>query len=297
VDHPNVLEIIDLLDTGKEPPLLVMELLSGQTLAERLRRTPRLSVEQTARLLLPVVSAVGTAHSLGIVHRDLKPGNIFLHERKGGEPFVKVLDFGLAKWVASLASPSDPRTREGLTLGTLCYMAPEQAAGQRTVTHRVDIWSLGVLLYECLAGTRPVEGKNLAEVATKLRTGIMPIDRLGPTLPAELSKLIAAMLSRDAAKRPQDLREVFALLSSYTTVSAPAFGPPDVDLVMGPDLVGGSPPSLSSPQPTASASGSPNTASAPLASDVRAYRFRRAVTVAAVAAAVLGLLALVQSSR
>ena len=126
VNHPNVVEILDFLETGDEPPLLVMELLSGENLADRLRRTPSLSVEQTARLFLPVVSAVGTAHSLGIVHRDLKPANIYLHERTGGEPLVKVLDFGLAKWVALNASASDPQTKAGFTLGTPCTWLPSR---------------------------------------------------------------------------------------------------------------------------------------------------------------------------
>jgi serine/threonine-protein kinase len=154
------------------------------------------------------------------------------------------------------------------------------------------------LLYECLAGSRPVAGENVAEVLTNLRhTTITPIERLVPTLPAELSKLIGDMLSRDPSKRPQDLRDVFALLSSYTTVSAPRFGPPDVDLVMGDRPASWPPTPVSSPQPSASVSSPADTAPAPLARDSKAYRFRRGVTVAAVAAAVIGLLALMRSSH
>jgi serine/threonine protein kinase len=246
------------------------------------------------------MSAVGTAHSLGIVHRDLKPANIFLHERTGGEPLVKVLDFGLAKWVASLASASDPRTKDGITFGTPYYVAPEQATGRRPLTHRADIWAIGVLLYECLAGSRPVKGTNLAEVVTNvLHDGITPIEELVPSLPAELSRLIGSMLSRDPDGRPRDLREPFAVLSSFTNVSAPTFGPPDVDLVFVPGpLPGPRPlPAAAEPATLPTASDSENASPAELPSDLRAYRLRRGVSVVAVAAAVLGLLALVRYSR
>jgi serine/threonine-protein kinase len=232
-----------------------------------------------------VVSGVGTAHSLGIVHRDLKPANIYLHGRAGGEPCVKVLDFGMAKWVAWNASASDPRTRAGFTLGTPCYMAPEQACGG-PITHRVDVWALGVVLYECLAGSRPIDGKEAADVLMNLqKKGIVPIERLAPTLPTELSALIGRMLRRDPAERTQDLREAFTVLSSFTNATAPTFGPPDFDLVTAAEL----PASLR--QPNAA-----ETAHVPLR-ESRTYRWRRNVTVLAVAAAMLGLLALAFSAR
>jgi serine/threonine-protein kinase len=229
VEHPNVVQVLDFVEPGNEPPLLVMELLQGETLSAKLEREPVLSLEDTVGVLLPVVSAVGTAHSLGIIHRDLKPANIFLQQREGQEQVVKVLDFGIAKWVAQQPAGTGLRTQTGSTLGTPCYMAPEQAIGERSVDHTVDVWSLGIILYECLAGARPVEGENAVQMVMRLlNTGIMPIERVVPTLPEAIAKLIGRMLSRDAAGRPSDLREVFDVLRRHGHVSAPRFAGPSL---------------------------------------------------------------------
>jgi serine/threonine protein kinase len=227
--HPNVVEIIDVFDFDDQSPVMVMELLQGETLGKKLARDERLSLEETAALLLPVVSAVGTAHSLGIVHRDLKPENLFI-ERRGDETAVKVLDFGIAKLSAERyleRGLADQLTDTGSMLGTPCYMAPEQATGEKLVDHRADIWSLGVILYECLSGTRPIEGENLAQVITRLvSAGIIPLERLNPELPHEVATFVMQMLSREPARRPQDLRELSKILSAYAPVRPPAFGVP-----------------------------------------------------------------------
>ena len=168
VEHPNVVQVLDFVEPLNEPPLLVMELLQGETLSDKLERERVLSLQDTVGVLLPVVSAVGTAHSLGIIHRDLKPANIFLQQREGQEQVVKVLDFGIAKWVAQQPAGTGLRTQTGSTLGTPCYMAPEQAIGERSIDHTVDVWSLGIILYECLAGARPVEGENAVQMVMRL---------------------------------------------------------------------------------------------------------------------------------
>lgn len=232
VEHPNVVEILDFIESADEPPVIVMELLQGETLAARLWKERALTLEETARVLLPVVSAVGTAHSRGIVHRDLKPANVFLSQSGEDGPVVKVLDFGIAKWLVPVAGESALRTQTGSTLGTPSYMAPEQAIGDRMVDHKVDIWSLGVILYECLSGARPVEGENAAHMVMRLlSTGIIPIGQLVPSLPAALADLIGRMLSREPAQRPRDLREVCAALALLTSASVPAFGEPRVQPV------------------------------------------------------------------
>jgi serine/threonine protein kinase len=229
VEHPNVVQVLDFVEPGDEPPLLVMELLQGETLSAKLEREQVLSLEDTVGVLLPVVSAVGTAHSLGIIHRDLKPANIFLQQREGHERVVKVLDFGIAKWVAQQPAGTGPRTQTGSTLGTPCYMAPEQAIGERVIDHTVDIWSLGIILYECLSGSRPVEGENAVQMVVRLlNTGIMPIERVVPSLPDDVSQLVGRMLSRDVAHRPKDLREVFDVLRKHGAISAPAFAGPSL---------------------------------------------------------------------
>lgn len=230
VEHPNVVQVLDFIEPGDEPPLLVMELLNGETLASKLAREHVLEIQDVLSMLVPVVSAVGTAHSRGIIHRDLKPANIFLCE--AGADRVRVLDFGIAKWVAQRPAGSGLRTQTGSTLGTPCYMAPEQAIGERLITHAVDTWSLGVIFYECLAGARPLEGENAAQVMVSLlNTGIMPIEYAVPELPAELAKLIGQMLSRDRARRPKDLREVFDVLRRHASVVAPAFAEPALEVL------------------------------------------------------------------
>jgi hypothetical protein len=203
----------------------------GDTLADRLERERRLSLRKTATLLLPAVSAVGTAHVRGIVHRDLKPSNIFL-ARSAARTVVKVLDFGIAKWTAPPDDPDSHHTQTGSTLGTPCYMAPEQATGERWVDHRVDVWALGVMLYECLAGVRPVEGANAAQVVLRLAsTGIMPIEQLVTGLPVDIAELVRRMLARDLAQRLPDLRAAAQILARYATVGAPEFGEPGRELV------------------------------------------------------------------
>jgi len=227
VDHPNVVEVFDFVEAEDHSPIMVMELLEGETLAARLARGA-LPWRELARTLVPVVSAVGTAHARGIVHRDLKPSNIFLDQRpqQGGER-VKVLDFGIAKWLAADGEDLALRTRTGSTLGTPSYMAPEQATGDRSADHRVDIWSLGVILYEACSGVRPLEGENAAQLVMRLlSSGIMPIEQLVPELPPELGALIGRMLARDVARRPADLREVYALLRELGGEDSLVFGPP-----------------------------------------------------------------------
>ncbi|MES1173773.1 MAG: protein kinase [Myxococcales bacterium] len=229
--HPNVVEILDVFDFEDASPVMVMEHLRGETLGSKLARDQRLSMEETAALLLPVVSAVGTAHAQGIVHRDLKPDNLFLADQPAGVK-VKVLDFGIAKLTAEYyrnRGMSALLTDAGAMLGTPYYMAPEQASGESAVDHRADVWSLGVILYECLSGTRPIEGENLTQVVSRLMSaGIIPLERIAPELPHDVSAIVMQMLSRDSQRRPDGLREVATVLSRYARASLvpPEFAEP-----------------------------------------------------------------------
>jgi eukaryotic-like serine/threonine-protein kinase len=218
IRHPNVVEVLDLFDLEDGTPVMVMELLEGETLGTKLEREERLSVEETASLLLPVISAVRAAHTKGVVHRDLKPDNIFL-ARKDGELRVKILDFGIAKLTAEHAGPtgSPQLTHAGSILGTPAYMAPEQVANQ-DVDYRADIWSLGVILYECLSGSRPIEGQNTAEVIARVMGSvIMPLDSLAKGLPCRLTALVERMLKRDLTRRLSDLTELDSILASHAS--------------------------------------------------------------------------------
>jgi hypothetical protein len=221
VQHPNVVTIYDVLDRDDAPPALVMELLDGESLRARLDRDGALPLDALADVLVPVISAVGAAHALGVVHRDLKPENIFL---AGG--VVKVLDFGIAK----LTTLDDEAMRStGLTtgvLGTPAYMAPEQVFGEHDLDHRVDIWALGILVYEALAGECPTRGANVGQVLKHVVSlPFTPIEERVAGLPRELAALVARMLTRDRDGRP-DLHEVLAVLGPHARHPAPSFGPP-----------------------------------------------------------------------
>src|SRR6185437_15112537 len=185
VKHPNVILVHDVFELDDQTPVMVMDMLSGEPLSERLAREGAISMAETARLMAPVVSAVGTAHEAGIIHRDLKPENIFLADAGGhdgggppmppGEVDVKVLDFGIAKLSGGVElGQTGNITGTGAVLGTPYYMALEQAYGEKDVDHRADVWSLGVILYECLSGKRPVTGDNFGQIIKHLTHDAIP---------------------------------------------------------------------------------------------------------------------------
>jgi serine/threonine protein kinase len=228
VNHPNVVQIHDFFELEDGTPVMVMDLLHGETLGERLKREVKLSLVDAVNVILPVVSAVGTAHSLGIVHRDLKPDNVFLARRPTGDALdVRVLDFGIAKLTAAAAAnETGGATDTGTMLGTPCYMSPEQSFGEKDVDCRADVWAIGVMLYEALSGGVPLVADNLGQFVKRLVTeGITPLEALVPNLPAPIYVLVTRMLSRDRERRPSDLREVWEILSPFGTVQAPNFAP------------------------------------------------------------------------
>jgi eukaryotic-like serine/threonine-protein kinase len=227
VHHPNVVPMIDILELEDGAPVLVMDLLEGITLAELLARRGKLELPETAAILMPVISAVGSAHALGIVHRDLKPANIFLIDREDGAADVRVLDFGVAKFTASTGDAAETAhlTRTGEVLGTPYYMPPEQVFGEHDVDHRADIWSMGVILYECLAGCRPFEGSNAGQILKAIMMGkLRPLQDVAPRVPDTVSSLVGRMLTLERSERPSDLREVMEILRLFSDVHVQSFG-------------------------------------------------------------------------
>ncbi len=232
VSHPNVVRILDVIEPEGEPPAIAMELLEGESLRARLGRAPKLSLDELAEIMVPVVSAVGAAHALGIVHRDLKPENIYLARGAAGEPVVKVLDFGIAKLTAldGEAMRSTGITT-GAVLGTPAYMAPEQVFAEKDLDHRADVWALGVILYECLSGVCPTEGDNVGQVLKHVVSRpFEPVSALAPELPEEVAHLVARMLAREPAQRPADLHEVLEILEPFARTPGIPFGAPAPDL-------------------------------------------------------------------
>jgi eukaryotic-like serine/threonine-protein kinase len=225
--HPNVLEVHDVFELDDETPVMLMDLLEGETLGARIARLGKLSLSETADILIQVVSAVGTAHAVGVVHRDLKPDNVFLVGSAKAPPSVRVLDFGIAKLVGMEGPTAETGiiTGTGSMVGTPCYMSPEQSYGEKAVDYRTDIWALGVIFYECLTGARPVEGESIGQVVKRLLSdGITPISVVLPSLPQDVATLIDTMLAREREQRTQDLREVCEVLDRYTSLRPPEFG-------------------------------------------------------------------------
>jgi eukaryotic-like serine/threonine-protein kinase len=221
VQHPNVVAVHDVMELESGSPVLVMDLLRGESLRAKLDREGKIPLHDLANILIPVVSAVGTAHSCGVVHRDLKPENIFLAEMPGGIVQVKVLDFGIAKLTSSegIMAQSAVLTGTGLLLGTPDYMSLEQILGEEDVDHRADIWALGIVFYECLGGRRPTAAENVGKVLKIILTNtIPPINQVMPQLPEDIKALINRMLTLDRNGRPTDLREVGHVLERYSTV-------------------------------------------------------------------------------
>lgn len=214
IAHPGIVPVLDIID-HEGSPVLVMDLLEGETLRARLLRQHRLTVAESASLLVPIVEALDAAHRTGIVHRDLKPENIFIEARSPAR--VRLLDFGVARFNEPPVSTGDvPLTAVGTLIGTLAYMAPEQALRPSECDQRVDVWALGVILYETLSGSRPIEGNNGPETMRQLLLGgITPLQVMMPTLPESITDLVARMLSRTPERRPQDLGEVGATLRRH----------------------------------------------------------------------------------
>jgi serine/threonine-protein kinase len=254
VNHPNVVQIHDIMQLEDGLPVMVMDLLVGETLNSKLAREGRIAVGDLARILVPVISAVGTAHALGIVHRDLKPDNIFLVALPDGRIEPKVLDFGIAKLTADEgdAAKTAGLTQTGSMLGTPYYMAPEQAFGEKGLDQRADVWAVGVLIYQCLSGQRPVSGENLGQLLRVLMSGdIVPLREAAPDVPEDLCNLVDRMMVLDREKRLPDLREALATLKRYTDAAGQTFGAPAAP-IQHEDSHGGSHAGQGAPAPAVS---------------------------------------------
>ncbi|MEO6326879.1 MAG: protein kinase [Thermoanaerobaculia bacterium] len=230
LSHPNVCALFDVGRDG-EDTFLVMELLEGETLADRLKRGA-LPFEQALRTGIEICLALDAAHRKGIVHRDLKPGNIML-TRSG----VKLLDFGLAKALEQQPGPitdglptqaANPSTTPGTILGTLAYMSPEQVEGL-AVDARTDLFALGAVLYEMLTGNRAFSGTSAAKLISSILTSHPPtVSSVQPISPKGLDWVVATCLAKDPAARFESAHDVALQLGAVARGELDATLPPPI---------------------------------------------------------------------
>ena len=241
---PHVVQVLDHgFDEATHTPFIVMELLEGQSLSERLHQAGRLHPLETCQIVTHVSRALTRAHELTIVHRDLKPGNVFL-VRNDDEPVAKVLDFGIAKWHSKSADAGN-LTGTNALLGTPYYMSPEQITGAKHTDHRADLWALSVTAYECLTGSRPFTGDNVVAIAMRINGGAFT-----PPTGYGLAPAFDGFFTRAFARQPEhrfqsakelseELRRVVGLGSSVNEPSTVVVGTAAETLPSGEQAPGG----------------------------------------------------------
>jgi len=231
LSHPHIAAIFGLEESGGVRAL-VMELVEGQTLAERIAAGP-IPLDEALRMAREISSALDAAHEKGIVHRDLKPANIKL----APDGRVKVLDFGLAKAIegdpasGSGSRPADSptltleATRAGMLMGTAAYMSPEQARG-KTVDKRADIWAFGVVLYEMLTGRTLFEGETLSDTLAGVLRAPLDFEALPAGTPPAARRLLERCLERDPKRRLRDMGDAWIEVDAAASGTAPVSAPP-----------------------------------------------------------------------
>src|SRR6476620_2690671 len=216
LNHPNIIVIYEISEV-ESTVMMVTEFIDGMTLRDHLATHGALDLRTALSIAIQIADALDAAHKAGIVHRDIKPENIMIRP----DGYVKVLDFGLAKLSETeppATSDSDStrvmRTGSGVVIGTIGYMSPEQARGQ-TVDARSDIFNLGAVIYEMVAGQKPFAGDTPSDTfAAILTTEPAPLSRVAPNTPAELARIVSKALRKDREERYQVVKDLLLDLKS-----------------------------------------------------------------------------------
>ncbi len=233
VKSAHVVKVHDYGITDTEVPFIVMELLEGTDLAKRLVAEKTIPQAEVLAIVGQLCKALARAHESGVIHRDIKPENVFLAS-EGGEIFVKLLDFGIAKTETVLRKTTDRRsTLAGQSLGTPYYMSPEQFRSAKQIDHRSDLWGVGVLVYEALTGELPFKGETVGALAIVVHEAVaVPPSKLAPNLPAALDAWFAKACAHDPGNRFESagalatgLRAAFGAITSSPEAGSGASGP------------------------------------------------------------------------
>jgi len=219
LDSEHVARVLNFGQLAEGAPFIVMEYLDGLDLAAHLREMGRLSVAESVDLMLQACTSIQAAHDQGILHRDLKPANLFLARTAHGST-LKVLDFGISKLAEPEGGPLETAlTGDATELGSPSYMSPEQMIGAADVDVRSDVWSLGIVLFELLAGRPPFTGPNRIEVCVNVLSSVPPsLHELRPGLPGALVAIVERCLERSPEQRYQSVRELAQALMRFTRV-------------------------------------------------------------------------------
>jgi serine/threonine-protein kinase len=247
IRHPNIVEIVDFGRASSGAAYIVMELLEGETLRQRIRRGP-IAEKPAIALIRQLAAALGEAHRMGVIHRDLKPDNILIiADEAGGGERIKLLDFGIAKRIQHAGGAREDNTATGILVGTPAYMSPEQCKGSDEIDGRSDVYSLGVVLYRMLTNKLPFEAQATGALLGKHLYVEAPAPRtINKAISVGLDRVVMRCLEKDPASRYQSMAQLSAALA--------ALEPPSVEIVESP--------TLPRPQPRPPRAESPATATA-----------------------------------
>jgi len=221
IAHENIVEILDFGQTNDGQPYFIMEYLTGESLSEAVGRGA-MAPEQVEAIGVQMCRALQAAHTKGIVHRDLKPHNVQLCMKQDGALLVKILDFGVAKILASPDGSQSVKTRTGSLMGTPLYMSPEQCKGAGVLDHRTDIYSLGVMLFEMLAARPPFVAEGVGELFAKHMLEDPPqLGELAPNVPPHMAGAIMKSLAKEPDARFPSMEDFRKALVGEIKVSAP----------------------------------------------------------------------------
>ena len=217
----HVCRVLDVGSLEQGVPYMVMEYLDGCDLAAELMRRGRLPVEEVVDYVLQACEALAEAHTAGIVHRDLKPGNLFLAGAADGTRRIKVLDFGVSKFLMESASGAPALTKTSSLIGSPIYMAPEQFDGSKRVDERTDIWALGIVMYELSTGATPFEAETIAQlISGVLHSKPLPFSHHNLIVPEGFEELVERALSKEPQDRFASVAELATALVPYGPIHA-----------------------------------------------------------------------------
>lgn len=231
IGSEHIVEVFDLGELPSGARYMVMEFLAGEPLSRRVESVGRLTPAAVSPLMLQLLDGLGAAHVAGIVHRDLKPENVFLQRTKAGGDFVKIVDFGVSKFNSLSGGTPMSMTRTGAVVGTPYYMSPEQVKGQKNIDHRSDLYSAGVVLFECVTGQLPFQAESFNELMFKIALEA-PLDPEAavPGLDPWFARILRKATAREMTDRYQSAAEFSQAIAEWMQAAnvaalAPGAGP------------------------------------------------------------------------